>query len=407
MTNKLILLTSGFPYGASEPFLKSEVDYLSLVFDEISIIAVNPENDNSQFLGSKCSVKVLRHTETIMDKLKASFNIFSLMFLKELIIVNKVYKKQIRLNILATILMGLYRAKKIKKTIEKNYDLSNKEKIYLYSYWCDDSALGLAMIQNKYPSVKSFSRIHGWDVYFEVNDINYLAFRHYITDSLKTIFSISNKGKQYCNDVWKIKNTDKIIVSRLGVSVQTPLILSQELLLVSCSNLIPLKRVNLIIQALSNIIDLNIKWVHFGDGKERENLELLANTILNTNITWEFKGWMPNDEIMKWYKANSPSLFINVSSSEGIPVSIMEAISFGIPIIATNVGGTSEIVDNKNGYLLSSDPDVTEITSAIKDYNALNLEQKKIKQELVLNKWFQEFNAEKNYTEFNKMISEL
>ena len=42
-------------------------------------------------------------------------------------------------------------------------------------------------------------------------------------------------------------------------------------------------------------------------------------------------------------------LFLTVSANEGIPVSIMEAQSFGIPVIATDVGGISEIVNNVNG----------------------------------------------------------
>ena len=47
---------------------------------------------------------------------------------------------------------------------------------------------------------------------------------------------------------------------------------------------------------------------------------------------------------------------MNVSESEGIPVSIMEASSFGIPVIATNVGGVGEIVENGyNGLLLNKD----------------------------------------------------
>ena len=48
-------------------------------------------------------------------------------------------------------------------------------------------------------------------------------------------------------------------------------------------------------------------------------------------------------------------IFINVSSSEGLPVAIMEAISFDIPIIATNVGGTSEIVTPETGILIAPD----------------------------------------------------
>lgn len=44
-----------------------------------------------------------------------------------------------------------------------------------------------------------------------------------------------------------------------------------------------------------------------------------------------------------------------MSDSEGIPVSIMEAMSFGIPVIARNVGGMSEIVNEENGLLLEND----------------------------------------------------
>ena len=46
-------------------------------------------------------------------------------------------------------------------------------------------------------------------------------------------------------------------------------------------------------------------------------------------------------------------LFINTSSSEGVPVSIMEALSVGIPIIATDVGGTKEIVTKTTARIAS------------------------------------------------------
>jgi len=46
---------------------------------------------------------------------------------------------------------------------------------------------------------------------------------------------------------------------------------------------------------------------------------------------------------------------MNLSETEGIPVSIMEAQSAGVPILATNLGGTSEIVNNENGFLVEKD----------------------------------------------------
>lgn len=49
-------------------------------------------------------------------------------------------------------------------------------------------------------------------------------------------------------------------------------------------------------------------------------------------------GYIANKDLLDWYKTNKPSIFINVSSSEGVPVSIMESMSCGIPTIATDVG---------------------------------------------------------------------
>ena len=72
-------------------------------------------------------------------------------------------------------------------------------------------------------------------------------------------------------------------------------------------------------------------------------------------ITYEFKGNVDNAEILKYYRENSIDCFALLSEHEGAPVSIMEAESAGIPIVATDVGGVRELVDG-NGFLLSSNP---------------------------------------------------
>ncbi|MBL3200697.1 glycosyltransferase, partial [Klebsiella pneumoniae] len=55
-------------------------------------------------------------------------------------------------------------------------------------------------------------------------------------------------------------------------------------------------------------------------------------------------GTVPHETIISFFAANPVHLFLNLSTMEGIPVSIMEAISFGIPVVATDVGAVSEIV---------------------------------------------------------------
>lgn len=91
--------------------------------------------------------------------------------------------------------------------------------------------------------------------------------------------------------------------------------------------------------------------------------------------------------------------FLNVSSSEGVPVSIMEAISFNIPVVATNVGGTSEIVTDETGILLSSDPTAEEILNALYSIESINVQPREF--------WKQKYNADTNYKEFVKVLNSL
>ena len=97
-------------------------------------------------------------------------------------------------------------------------------------------------------------------------------------------------------------------------------------------------------------IDIPIHWVHIGDGPERVNIEALISQINNPKIKVLLLGQLPNEEVLHYYETHPVDLFINVSSFEGIPVSIMEAMSRGIPVAATPVGGIPEIVNQDNGF---------------------------------------------------------
>lgn len=48
-----------------------------------------------------------------------------------------------------------------------------------------------------------------------------------------------------------------------------------------------------------------------------------------------------NQLVYDFYRNNDVDVFVNLSESEGIPVSIIETISFGVPVVATDVGGNS------------------------------------------------------------------
>ena len=175
----------------------------------------------------------------------------------------------------------------------------------------------------------------------------------------------------------------------------------------SCSNLIDVKRVDLIIEALSLIKDLKINWFHFGDGKKEIQLKQLAKQKLNQNINANWKGRVSNDEVLIFYKQISPTLFINVSSSEGIPVSIMEAMSIGIPCIASNVGGNAEIVTNLNGRIISKNCTPEIIKNAIIEILISSQDEKNALKQNAFLTWDKNYNARKNYSEFIEQIDNL
>ena len=400
MTKSLIFVTSGYPYGKSETFIETEIIYLSRAFDNIIIFC--PEQNEQELRSIPDNCQVVKFSSEV-GKLKVLLSVFSPLFWSELKQVRKTYRKKISLGIFKTALVSIAQAKHLKNQFESK--APNLNEASFYSYWSDDSAVALALLKKKHEALKIVSRIHGWDVYFEVGAYNYLPYRSLIVDQMDAIFSISEQGKKEIENTWK-QDRSGIIVSRLGVQSQELKKTPTEFRIVSCSNLIPLKRVDSILKALSLIEDVKIEWVHFGDGPLFNELKELSKGV-SENITINWKGRMANTEVLDFYKNNDVSCLINVSTSEGVPVSIMEAMSFGVPVIATEVGGNGEIVDQNNGILLSSNPSIDEVKESILKLVGLDQEAMDSKRAEAYKTWQQEYSADKNYIEFTESLASI
>ncbi|MFN5786658.1 MAG: glycosyltransferase [Flavobacteriia bacterium] len=406
MKNKVVLFTSEYPFGNGETFLETEIQYLSKGFDEVVILSSSKNPDQTREIPNNCSATRFDLELSITTKLLSLKGIFNPIFWKELSVIRKVYKLKVTKGIFFTMLVSLYRAEKVSELVQKILVRQHPaDKLYFYSYWCDDVALGLAMAQKKIPRIKTLCRIHRWDVYFEESKVGYLPYRHYITGNIGKIYSISEDGINYVDRVWKTGRPDKFVLSRLGINnVYTLKNVSRDyFLIVSCSNLIPVKRVHLIAEALSMIQDKKIHWVHFGDGPERRKIE---DIILKfpVNITAELKGRIPNQDIYSYYDEYRPDLFINVSSSEGVPVSIMEAMSFGIPVIATDVGGNREIVNEENGFLILENGIINKIISVVEEVVLMDKVQIETLKASCLKSWEIAYNADLNFNQFVNLI---
>lgn len=123
----------------------------------------------------------------------------------------------------------------------------------------------------------------------------------------------------------------------------------------------------MILKSLLLIPDRPIQWTHIGGGKGFNALQQQLQQ-LPANLTVHLTGAITNREVIGHYLHHPVDIFVNVSASEGLPVSIMEAISFNIPVIATNVGGTNEIVTSESGVLLDPHFSAQELADQIVGY---------------------------------------
>lgn len=403
----LLLATTLYPYKNSETFIESEEPFYN-VFDKKYIYACNAKYDDS-CRSSKCHL--IKPTENRIVKAYALLKtILSISLYTEILSI--MIQKSFTFNRCKQALSVLYFSKlyTINIRVKLNVELSLSDKITFYSYWLDAKALSMIELSQYYDNSIAISRAHRIDLYDYATKNKYQVYRKRLAKYLDRIFFISQDGLDYFkNHYFDYNNLE---LSRLGTrDVATASRIShkinKQLIIVSCSGLSPVKRIHLIIEALEKVNDIPIIWYHLGDGILKNTLMQQAEK-LGQNIKVEFLGNKSNEEVLKFYSENDLSVFINVSDSEGLPVSIMEAISFGLPIIATNVGGTNEIVKNEyNGYLLHKDFKETELIQAI--YQLMQLTDIEYQNYCSNSRklWEKDFNSSVNYSQFIDRIIEL
>ncbi|MBO7125749.1 MAG: glycosyltransferase, partial [Bacteroidales bacterium] len=403
----LILLCDNYPLSAGEFFIDDEMRVIAPWFEKVILYTASAKsNENlNRFIPDNGEIVQFSKQKLEFGKIKSFFRIFKPMFLRELAFA--VHKLPMKYwgSAFKIMYVDIHRATNLKNELLQFCDRShlNVSNCVFYSYWHDYKALALAMLR-KSSGCACVARAHRWDVFADKNTIPYLPFKRFILNNLSKTISISKAGKEYFNAY--VENCDdKVVVSFLGkINERKPVTERRcdEVLICSCSNLIPVKQVDRIIEAISQLEINNLRWIHFGDVPLRAELEAMAKKLL-PKVHYEFRGIVPNNEILDFYASQYVDLFINLSSSEGIPVSIMEALSAGIPVVTTNVGGTGEAVNNTNGFLVSAEFNTDEVVQIIINYlNSDSVQWQQYRQN-AYDFWRENFEAGKNYEEFYKL----
>ncbi len=391
---KLILLTTNFPYEKGEEFLEAEVTILSKNFS-VSIVPL-------YIKGGKRSISGAVHIDNSLANFLSKH---SLRKIFPLVLSGNFFVKYFRLKhifMLKKFTWTIHNTLLIKKWAESNSFKFDSQTI-IYSYWYDIATNGVALSNAKYK--KLITRVHGYDLYEERHSPPIILLRKHTINKVDKIYCISTDGKNYIKRKYAKKNIE---VSRLGT--RNPFVCNlfsrdKKIRVVSCSYIMPVKRLDRILKALirmSNMASNNIEWVHIGGGNNKLKAKILeaVNKSKPKNLNINFIGHLDNKNVFDYYKNAEVDVFINMSESEGIPVSIMEAISFGIPVIAPDVGGIREIVTNKSGILLSANPSTLSIVEALLTIIKEPETQKGIRREEVRKFWEKNYSAKINYELF-------
>lgn len=404
----VILLNRKFPFKTGEAFLENEINEIAKYFDKILIYpsdVKNGEPRTRKIISKNVDIRIIEKQDFKTRKMHYLFG--SIKYIAKCKDAKSLRNKLIEAYFLSA---AYSQAKKIIKDLQK-LSIKKSDEIYLYSYWLYINAKAACIIRNRLRSegynVVAFSRAHAFDIYEEKRKYSFLPQQETLIKDLNIVFPCSENGTKYLAKRYpQYKN--KIKTSYLGTydhGVRTPKP-HRSFNIFSCSRMGASKRVDLIVDALSKLKNenLNLSWTHIGGGKQFNEIEQAASEQLSW-MKASLLGQKSNLEVYNYYLDNDIDLFLNTSYSEGLPVSIMEATSFGIPVIATNVGGTSEIViDGRNGFILPESFNSRQLANAIKCIAKMSEQDKKAMQKQSRQIWEKNFEATKNYQNFASNI---
>jgi glycosyltransferase involved in cell wall biosynthesis len=93
------------------------------------------------------------------------------------------------------------------------------------------------------------------------------------------------------------------------------------------------------------------------------SLQTTKSFAESIGITVHFTGQLSKED---WWKlASEHDIFINTTHFDNTPISVMEAMALGLPVVSTNVGGIPYLLTDKENALLVNDADVSAMTDAI------------------------------------------
>ncbi len=378
-------------------FVQNEIKYLAKYFHTVNVyylIKSNynafPENVYLQHVNQNlCNSKEITR-KYFLNIIKITIS--EIVFFPKYLLHTKLFRNEIS---------RLVRSFYLFEILSKEFAAKSMCSVF-YTFWFNDWATALSIAKQRNILTGYFSRAHGADLFENrVPVTKHIAFRNFQLKYISRVFSVSKKGEQYLKEKYP-KYADKIFSNYLGTDDHgiNPINEEKSIHIVSCATIRNIKRIHLIPDILKEINE-PVVWYHFGGENSKDpTIPILKEKLklLPENVKYVFKGPLSQSEVFEFYRTTAIDMFISVSETEGLPVSMMEAISFGIPILATDVGGCNEIIDQNSGILIPQNFEIKNALNGILNIKARysNIDMRKKIREV----WKNKFNLDKNFIQF-------
>jgi glycosyltransferase involved in cell wall biosynthesis len=242
---------------------------------------------------------------------------------------------------------------------------------------------------------------HGWSSVYNGGKLSFLLnfIERILAYTSNKVICVSNNDYQIAlNKIGIPKNKLVVIKNAILPAVSSPSTkgegLGVRLKVIALARFANPKRIDLMIQTFEQIKDAELSIAGSGPDFEKWQQYIQEKKIANVKLL----GEVPSFAAFNEYNA-----LLLISNSEGLPISAIEAMSAGLPLILSNVGGCPELI-NDNGILVENNTEsikeaVAELAKNYKSYqkNAINF----------YNKEFNLFNVKDRYTNlYTSLINE-
>lgn len=360
--DKIAYITAKIPFGSGESFILTEMLAMKKLGANLIIIP----RDRSHELFHKEAETLLKDT-LLVPWFNTKIAIISFIFIvrNPLLLLRLMYdiafkSRNIKIAIKNLVILpkALYLSR-ILKTIPISH---------IHAHWASTTAT-MAYVISKITGIPWSFTAHRWDI----KENNLLKLK---VKSASFTRCISEHGKKMILESIGQGHEQKIGIIYMGVKLvepaYSPMKRGNSFIVAVPANLYPVKGHKYLIDACNLLKKRNVEnftCVFYGNGHLKNELkEDIDQKDLTNHIS--LPGKIPNEKLIELYKNREvdvvvlPSINTEDGEHEGIPVSLIEAMACGIPVISTNTGGIPELIGDGSG-IMGKEKDSDAIAHAI------------------------------------------